>query len=151
MIIVISMLSIPAIFLLLQPALACADLKTDKTAPITLKNNASNNDTSNDKKALETTTIKKVNVDVLKKRLRKTKAIGFFTKLTIRSDLLDLMRNIKRYRKKSILNDKLTEVRISFDGLLLKIIALLDQDPDLSRDLYVGREMIWQSLLEEKA
>ena len=148
MIIVISILSISSSFLLLPPALlACADNDSDKTAPIAMQHN----DTGNDKKASDTTIIKKVDVDILKKRLRKTKAIGFFTKLAIRNDLVDLVREIKRYRKKLILNDKLTEVRISFDGLLLKIIALLDQDPGLSRDLYVGREMIWQSLLEEKA
>jgi len=92
-----------------------------------------------------------VDVNMLKKRLRKTRALGFFTKLALRNDLTTLMRNIKRYRKKSILDDKRNGLRASFDGLLLKIIALLDRDPDLSRDLYIGREMIWQSLLEEKA
>ncbi|MBN4076671.1 hypothetical protein JYT48_00180 [Mariprofundus ferrooxydans] len=95
--------------------------------------------------------IKQVNITILKQRLRKTAAIGFFTKLALRNDLVDLTDEIKKYRRKSILSDKLKEIRASFDGLLLKLIALLDNDPDLSRDLYVGREMIWQSLLEEKA
>jgi len=94
---------------------------------------------------------KQVNLKILKQRLRKTAAIGFFTKLAIRNDLVDLIDKIKKYRKQSMLGENLNEVRASFDGLLLKLIALLDDDPDLSRDLYVGREMIWKSLLEEKA
>jgi len=99
----------------------------------------------------ETIQKKQVDLKILKQRLRKTTAIGFFTKLAIRNDLVDLIDEIKKYRKQSMLNDKLNEVRASFDGLILKLIALLDDDPDLSRDLYVGREMIWKSLLEEKA
>ncbi|MDQ6983016.1 MAG: hypothetical protein Q9M08_08465 [Mariprofundus sp.] len=87
----------------------------------------------------------------LKERLKNTDAIGFFTKLAIRNDIVDLMDNIKKYRKQLMLKDKMTEIRASFDGLLLKIIALLEEDPNLSRDLYVGRESIWESLLEVKA
>jgi len=96
--------------------------------------------------------VKVTNVDfkVLKERLKDTDAIGFFTKLAIRNNIVDLMDKIKRYRKKSLLKVKIKEIRSSFDGLLLKIIALLDEDPKLSRDLYVGRESIWESLLEVK-
>jgi len=96
--------------------------------------------------------VKVVNVDfkVLKERLKKTDAIGFFTKLAIRNDIVDLMDKIKQYRNKSMLKAKMKEIRASFDGLLLKIVALLEEDPNLSRDLYVGRESIWESLLEVK-
>ncbi len=92
-----------------------------------------------------------VDFKVLKERLKSTDAIGFFTKLAIRNDIIDLMDKIKKYRKESLLKAKMKEIRSSFDGLLLKIIALLRDDPILSRDLYVGRESIWESLLEVKA
>ena len=92
-----------------------------------------------------------VDFEVLKARLKGTHAIGFFTKIAIRNDIVDLMDRIKTYRKHAILRDKIEEIRASFDGLLLKIVALLEDDPDLSRDLYVGRETIWKSLLEVKA
>jgi len=92
-----------------------------------------------------------VDLKVLEQRLKKTDAIGFFTKLAIRNDIIDLMDKIKKYRKNSKLKVKMKEVRASFDGLLLKIIALLEGDASLSRDLYVGRESIWESLLEVKA
>jgi len=68
-----------------------------------------------------------------------------------RNDIVDLMDKINKYRKNSMLKAKMKEIRSSFDGLLLKIIALLEGDPSLSRDLYVGRESIWESLLEVKA
>jgi len=92
-----------------------------------------------------------VDFEVLKMRLKGTHAIGFFTKIAIRNDIVDLMDRIKTYRKHAVLHDKIEEIRASFDGLLLKIVALLEDDPDLSRDLYVGRETIWKSLLEVKA
>ena len=92
----------------------------------------------------------RVDIENLKTRLKKTDAIGFFTKLALRNDLMDLVDAIKRYRKKSTLPAHMKELRARFDGLLLKIITLLDDDPDLSRDLYVGRESIWKSLLEVK-
>ena len=92
-----------------------------------------------------------VSVDSLKERLKNTKAIGVFTKLAIRNDIVDLVDEINRYRQQSKLQEKLQDLRSNFDGLLLKIIALLEEDPDLSEALYVGRESIWKSLLEVKA
>lgn len=92
-----------------------------------------------------------IDMEILTSRLKGTKAIGLFTKLAIRSDVTDLMDDVKRYRKKSMLAAKMKEIRNSFEGLLMKIVALLEEDPDLSRDLYVGRESIWKSLLEVKA
>lgn len=94
--------------------------------------------------------VAEINMKVLTKRLKETDAIGLFTKLAIRNDVTDLMDEVKRYRKKSMLATKMKEIRESFEGLLLKIVALLEEDPELSRDLYVGRESIWKSLLEVK-
>jgi len=136
--------------LLAQPALLWAgcDHPTKDAKKTAIEQSVSQPPSATSEETIQT---KQVDLKVLKQRLRKTTAIGFFTKLAIRNDLVDLIDEIKKYRKQSMLNDKLNEVRASFDGLILKLIALLDDDPDLSRDLYVGREMIWKSLLEEKA
>jgi len=91
------------------------------------------------------------NVQVLEDRLKKTRAIGIFTKLAIRNDIMDLVDEIRTYRKKAQLQNRLKEIRSSFDGLILKIMALLEDDPALSRDLYTNRELLWNSLLEVKA
>lgn len=88
-----------------------------------------------------------INLETLTERLKETPAIGVFTKLAIHSDIIDLKDEIKTYKRKSVLQSKIESVRAKFDGLLMKIIALLEADPDLSRDLYTARESIWKSLL----
>ncbi|HKI61830.1 MAG TPA: hypothetical protein VKA31_06005 [Mariprofundaceae bacterium] len=88
-----------------------------------------------------------INLDMLIKRLKQTPAIGVFTKLAIRGDILDLKDEIQSYKQKSMLQSKLDDIRARFDGLLIKIMALLQADPALSKDLYTARESIWKSLL----
>jgi len=90
-------------------------------------------------------------VEALKDRLKNTRAIGIFTKLAIRSDIMDLVTEIAMYRKQSLLPERMPQVRSSFEGLILKIMALLEGDPALSRDLYTNRELLWKNLLEVKA
>jgi len=89
-------------------------------------------------------------MDGLIERLKKTDAIGMFTKLTLRSDALDLMKMVKAYNKRMV-RYSLQELRARFNGLMLKVLALLDDDPGLSRDINLAREDIWKSLLEVKA
>jgi len=86
-------------------------------------------------------------VDELIKGLQQTEAIGVFTKLAIRSEALDLVEMVKSYRR-SAAGVTLARLRSGFDGLLLKILALLDRDPELSRAIYQAREQLWTSLLE---
>ena len=93
----------------------------------------------------------KIDLAMLTKRLKNTDAIGVFTKLAIRSDIMDLKDEIESYRQKAVLQAKLKDARAKFDGLLMKIVALLEADPDLSSDLYSARESIWKSLLGVKA
>jgi len=92
-----------------------------------------------------------ISLDELVERLKKTEAIGMFTKLTIRSDVLDLKESIDSYRKKGELERYVGHLRDHFDGLLLKIITLLQRDPELSRDIHLARESIWKSLVEAKS
>ncbi|MFQ5581879.1 MAG: hypothetical protein ACE5F3_04525 [Mariprofundaceae bacterium] len=92
-----------------------------------------------------------LDMDTLVERLKQTKAIGVFTKLAIRNDVVDLVDLINDYRRKSLLKAKLEYIKARFDGLFLKIVALLENDPVLSRDIYLARDTIWKSLLEVKA
>lgn len=87
-------------------------------------------------------------LDMLTKRLKQTGAIGVFTKLAINSDATDLIDAVKKYRQLAVLQTKLAEVRSRFDGLVIKILALLEDDLQLARDIYVAREQIWSNLLE---
>ncbi|MDO8419704.1 MAG: hypothetical protein Q7S90_06685 [Rubrivivax sp.] len=79
----------------------------------------------------------------LEARLRETKAIGVFTKLTVKNqidDLLDRFREFYRGRLKT----SLTELRQAFERLVLKVLALLqDADPPLAHAVAASRESIW--------
>jgi len=90
------------------------------------------------------------NMNALIERIKESHAIGVFTKLALRSDALDLIDLFKAYRQNAN-HITLHELRARFDGLLLKALALLDDDPALSCDISMAREGIWNSLLEVKA
>jgi len=93
-------------------------------------------------------TVKKgFDIDELTRRLKETRAIGFFTKLAIRSDAMDLLHQAEKYRT-SEGRAKLETLRERFNGLLLKILALLQDDPKLAEDISLAREDIWKSVLE---
>jgi len=89
-----------------------------------------------------------ISMDELVQGLKATKAIGFFTKLAIRSDVLGFRDHVANIRRKNQLKDNMANIRANFDGLLLKIMALLEKDPDLSKKIYLGRHSIFKSLLE---
>jgi len=91
-----------------------------------------------------------ISMGELVERLKASKAIGFFTKLAIRSDVLDFQDEVIKMRKNKVLEVQMLKVKASFDGLLLKIMALLEEDPDLAKEIYSARHSIFQSLLEVK-
>ena len=79
----------------------------------------------------------------LEKRLRETKAIGVFTKITLKNHVDDLVNQFREYhrgRGKSML----AELRQRYDMLLLKLLSLLqDSDPTLAHTIVASREAIW--------
>ena len=79
----------------------------------------------------------------LENRLRETNAIGFFTKLTVKNqidDLLDRFRDYYQGRQQTSLAD----LRQDYELLVLKVLALLqDADPPLATALAASRESIW--------
>lgn len=89
-----------------------------------------------------------ISMDELVEGLKASKAIGFFTKLAIRSDVIGFRDKVKKIRENNQLKDKMESIKANFDGLLLKIMALLEKDPDLSKKIYLGRHSIFKSLLE---
>jgi len=91
-----------------------------------------------------------ISMDELVEGLKESKAIGFFTKLAIRSDVLGFRDKVKKIRRNNQLKDKMESIKANFDGLLLKIMALLEKDPDLSKKIYLGRHSIFKSLMEVK-
>jgi len=86
----------------------------------------------------------------LEKRLRETKAIGVFTKLSLKNQVDDLLDQFRAFHQGKG-GTKLAELRQSYDLLMMKVLSLLqDSDPPLARDIVTSREGIW-SLLADPA
>jgi hypothetical protein len=89
-----------------------------------------------------------LDLTTLETRLKETKAIGVFTKITLKNqvdDLLDQFRAYYQGRAKT----SLAELRRPYDGLVLKVLSLLqDGDPELAREIVASREAIWGILAD---
>ena len=89
-----------------------------------------------------------LDLTALETRLKETKAIGVFTKLTLKNqvdDLLDQFRAYYQGRAKTTL----AELRQPYESLILKVLALLqDGDPELARAIVASREAIWGILAD---
>lgn len=79
----------------------------------------------------------------LETRLKETKAIGVFTKLTLKNQVDDLLNQFRAFYQ-GHLKTSLADLRRSYDLLVLKVLALLqDADPPLASAIAASRESIW--------
>src|SRR5262245_16085612 len=84
----------------------------------------------------------------LESRLKGTKAIGVFTKLALKNQVDDLLEQFREFHDGRA-EPTLSELRESYDLLLLKVLSLLqDKDARLARDLVASREAIWGVLMD---
>jgi hypothetical protein len=89
-----------------------------------------------------------LDVAALKLRLKNTDAIGLYTKLALKNQVDDLLKQFRAHyldgQKTSV-----TKLRPPYDLLLLKVLALLqDNDPPLARTISGSREAIWGILAD---
>ena len=79
----------------------------------------------------------------LEARLKETKAIGVFTKLAVKNQVDELLDRFRAFYS-GRLKTSLAELRRSYDLLVLKVLALLqDADPPLATAIAASRESIW--------
>jgi hypothetical protein len=84
----------------------------------------------------------------LEQRLRDTRAIGVFTKLSLKNQVDDLLAVFRAYHagRGTV---QLPELRQRYDLLLLKVLSLLqDGDPALATAVSSSREAIWAILID---
>ena len=83
-------------------------------------------------------------------RLKATKAIGFFTKITLKNQIDDLLDQFREhYQGKAKLTMK--ELRRAYDLLLMKVLSLLqDEDQQLASAIASSRDAIWGVLADPK-
>jgi hypothetical protein len=84
----------------------------------------------------------------LEQRLRDTKAIGVFTKLSLKNQVDDLLGRFRDfYGRKGTAT--LPQLRQKYDLLLLKVLSVLqDGDPALAAMISASREAIWGILAD---
>jgi hypothetical protein len=84
----------------------------------------------------------------LEQRLRDTKAIGVFTKLSLKNQVDDLLTQFRAFHQGRA-GAVLTELRERYNLLLLKVLSLLQgSDPVLAQAIAGSREAIWGLLAD---
>ena len=91
-----------------------------------------------------------LDLNALKEQLKETKAIGFFTKISLKNQVDDLMKQFREYYQgKTKLS--LKQLRQSYDLLMMKVLSLLqDTDKKLASAIVSSREAIWGLLSDQK-
>ncbi|NND43828.1 MAG: hypothetical protein HKN58_00795 [Xanthomonadales bacterium] len=89
-----------------------------------------------------------MDLDSLESRLRQTKAIGVFTKLELKSQVNDLLKDVENYhRNRNAMS--LTQLEEHFNLLVMKLLVLLEkEDPQLHRDIARARPALWSTLAD---
>jgi hypothetical protein len=89
-----------------------------------------------------------LDLNSLEQRLKDTRAIGVFTKLSLKNQVDDLLSEFRAYHKGSSKTPQ-SELRQKFDLLMLKVLSLLqDGDPQLASAIASSREVLWGILLD---
>ena len=87
-----------------------------------------------------------LDLDALEAQLKATKAIGVFTKISLKNQVDDLMQQFRDYYQgKSKLT--MSDLRRSYNLLMMKVLTLLqDEDKPLASAIVSSREAIWSLL-----
>jgi hypothetical protein len=89
-----------------------------------------------------------LDLKMLEQQLRNTKAIGFFTKISLKNKVDDLLDDFGDYYGGKV-KITLTTLRRSYELLIMKVLSLLqDEDPTLARAIVASREAIWAMLTD---
>jgi hypothetical protein len=92
-----------------------------------------------------------LDLEALETQLKQTKAIGVFTKLTLKNQVDDLLDKFREHHAGKP-TPTVTELRRSYDLLMMKVLSLLqDHDQKLASDIVSSRERIWGLLVDPKA
>jgi hypothetical protein len=91
-----------------------------------------------------------LDLDALKTELKQTKAIGVFTKLTLKNQVDDLLDKFRAHHAGKP-TPTVSELRRSYDLLMMKVLSLLqDHDQRLASEIVSSRETIWGLLVDPK-
>jgi hypothetical protein len=90
-----------------------------------------------------------IDLDDLVKRISDSKAIGTFTKLSLKRDIDSLNRDLKVFHNDA--KGTLDKLHERYDVLVHKLTALLqEKDPGLAREVARARTFLWDKLADPK-
>jgi hypothetical protein len=88
-----------------------------------------------------------VDLENLTQRLKDTSAIGVFTKLELKRQIDELVEKARASHTRGV--PTLEAVHERFDGLVLKLLTLLEDDePKLAAEVAASRESLWAMLAD---
>ena len=89
-----------------------------------------------------------LDLKALEQRLKDTNAIGVLTKIALKNQVDDLLDQFRAFYQGK-LKTTLSELRRSYDLLVLKVLSLLQEsDPSLASAIVASREAIWGILAD---
>jgi hypothetical protein len=89
-----------------------------------------------------------LDLNSLEQRLKDTRAIGVFTKLSLKNQVDDLLSELRDYHKGTSKTPQ-SVLRQKYDLLILKVLSLLQNgDPQLATAIASSREAIWGILMD---
>jgi hypothetical protein len=90
-----------------------------------------------------------LDLNALEAQLRATKAIGLFTKMSLKNKVDDLMQQFREHYEGRT-KRTMTDLRRSYDLLIMKVLSLLqDEDQPLASAIVSSREAIWALLSDQ--
>jgi cytoskeletal protein RodZ len=89
-----------------------------------------------------------LDLNSLEQRLKDTRAIGVFTKLSLKNQVDDLLSELREFHKGSAKMSQ-SVLRQEYDLLIIKVLSLLQNgDPTLATAISASREAIWGILMD---
>jgi hypothetical protein len=89
-----------------------------------------------------------LDLNSLEQRLKDTRAIGVFTKLSLKNQVDDLLSEFRAFHKNATKTSP-SELRQKYDLLIIKVLSLLQNgDPQLASAIAASREAIWGILMD---
>ncbi|MDP9087968.1 MAG: hypothetical protein M3O26_04410 [Pseudomonadota bacterium] len=91
-----------------------------------------------------------LDLPTLEQRLKDTRAIGVFTKLSLKNQVDDLLSELRAYHAGSSTTPQ-PVLRQKYDTLIIKVLTLLQNgDPQLAGAVASSREALWGILMDPK-
>jgi outer membrane biosynthesis protein TonB len=89
-----------------------------------------------------------LDLNSLEQKLKDTRAIGVFTKLSLKNQVDDLLSEFRAYHKGGAKTPQ-SELRQKYDLLIMKVLSLLQNgDPQLASAIASSREALWGILMD---